>query len=144
MLLSRLQVCTLWKRMQCQVGPMPDMPISLTRCGRLVAHTIPVPLGPVVHLALRRLGSFVISPLAVKLSHCQFCVSRVSFPRESRVAVHHTAVQHGRFTVVARAQSGFLRQLGLLIQFLEQPIKVVTISSDDEIVTMHNRVQISC
>ena len=56
-----LQDCTIalsCKRMQCQVGPMPDMPVLLTQCDRLVAHGIPVPLGPVVHLALRRLGSY--------------------------------------------------------------------------------------
>ena len=72
MLLSRLHDCTPCKRMQCQVGPMPDMPVLLTRCGRLFAHRIPVPRGLVV------LGSSVVSSLVSKLSHCQFCVSRVS------------------------------------------------------------------
>ena len=52
--------------MQGQVGPMPDMPVLLTRCDRLFAHLVPVPPGPVVNLALRRLGSSVVSPLVVQ------------------------------------------------------------------------------
>ena len=52
--------------MQCQIGPMSCMPVLLTRCDKLVAHRIPVPLGPVVHLALRRLGSSAVSPPVVQ------------------------------------------------------------------------------
>ena len=52
--------------MQCQVGPMPDMPVLLTRCDRLVAHRETVPRGPVVHLALRRLSSSVVSLTVVQ------------------------------------------------------------------------------
>ena len=39
---------------------MPHMPVLLTRCDRLFAHRVPVLRGPVVHLALRRLGTSVI------------------------------------------------------------------------------------
>ena len=102
--------------MRCQVGLLPDMPVLLTRCDRLVAHRVPVPRGPVVHWAWDRLGW--TGRLESELSHCQFRVSRVSFPRGSRVAVRHTAVQQGRFAFVARCQSGFLYQLELLTQFL--------------------------
>ena len=45
--------------------------------------------------------------------------------------------------VVTRSQSGFLHQLDLLVQLLRQPIEVITTSSDDEIVNMHDFVQIS-
>ena len=44
---------------------MPDLPVLLTRFDSLVAHRIPVPLSPVVHVALRRLGSSGVSPLVV-------------------------------------------------------------------------------
>ena len=68
------------------------------------ARQAPVPRGPMVHSAWRRLGSSVDS----KLCHCQFCVSWVTFPRQSRVAARNTAVQHSCFAVVVRSISGFL------------------------------------
>ena len=65
-LLSRLRDYTPCLRMQCQAGPMPDMPVLLTRCDGLFAHRVPVPRGLVVRLALRRLGSSVVSLLVVQ------------------------------------------------------------------------------
>ena len=62
MLLSRLRGCIPCKRMRCRVGLMPDMPVSLTRCGRFSARQAPVPRGPVVYSAWRRLGSSVDAP----------------------------------------------------------------------------------
>ena len=49
-----------------KVGPTPDMPVSLTLCGRLVNHRNPILLGQVVYSAWRRLGSSVVSPLVVQ------------------------------------------------------------------------------
>ena len=68
MLLSRLHDCTSCKRMQCQVGPMPEMPVLLTRCDRLSVHRVPVPCGPMVHLALRRQGLAACSPSSAAAS----------------------------------------------------------------------------
>ena len=123
-LLSRLRDCTPCKRMQCVVGLLPDTPVLLTCFDRLFC-----PSGSSSSWSSGALG---MAPL---------CVSRVSFPRQSRVAVRHTAVQHARLTVAAKSQSGFLYQL--LVQLLCQHIKVVTTSSDDEIATMHDNIQIS-
>ena len=44
--------------------------------------------------------------LEFKLCHCQLCVSRASLPRQSRVTVDDTTVQHSCFTVVVWHQSG--------------------------------------
>ena len=106
MLLSRLRGCIPSKRLRCQVGQMPDMPVSLTRCGRLSARQIPVPRRQVVQSAWRRLG-LRKRRLESNLCHCQCCVCSVSFPRQSGIAVRHTAV----------SPSGFLHQFELLVQF---------------------------
>ena len=97
--LSKLRSCIPCRRVRCRVGVLPDMPVSLTRCGGLSARQAPVPCCQVVHSAWRRPGSSVDAPPR-------------EFPRQSRVAVFHTAVQH--VCLVARSKPGFLRQLELL------------------------------
>ena len=72
-------------------GLMPDMPVLLTRHGKHSARQAPVfvvkwctRLGTAwARLWTRRLES--------EFCHCQLCVSWVGFPRQSRVAVRHTA-----------------------------------------------------
>ena len=84
------------------------------------------------HLWTRRLKS--------KLCHCQLCVSWVRFPRQSRVAVRHTAVQHSCLTGPG-PDLAFCTNSELLVPLLWQPVKVVNTPSDDEIVPKHNHVQ---
>ena len=141
-LLSRLRDCTPCLRMQCVVGLLPDTPVLLTCCDRLFC-----PSGSSSSWSSGALG---LAPPGLACGRAawspssataQLCVSRVSFPRQSRVAVRHTAVQHARLTVAASSQSGFLYQL--LVQLLCQHIEVVTTSSDDEIAPMHDKIQIS-
>ena len=51
---------------ECDVGLMPDMPVPLTRFGRLAARPVPVPRGQVVKLAWSRLGSSEDAPSGVQ------------------------------------------------------------------------------
>ena len=110
---------------QCRACPTRGMPVLLTRSGWAFvdghsAHQAPVLHGPLVRLAWRRLSSSVDAPpagQAVPLP-CQLCMSWVCLPLQSSVAVHHTPVQRSCFAVVARAQSFFLHQLKILVQFL--------------------------
>ena len=62
MLLSRQRGCSLCKRMRCRVGLMQDMPVSLTRCGKLSLRQVPVPRGHMVYSAWRLLDA----PLGVQ------------------------------------------------------------------------------
>ena len=64
---SRLHGWIPCKRKQCQVGPLPDMPVSLTRCGRLSARQVPVLRGQVVYSAWRLLGLSADAPLGVRV-----------------------------------------------------------------------------
>ena len=127
---SRLPGCTPCKRMQCQVGQMPDMPVLLTRCDGLVAHRVPVPRGGALGFAPPGLvcGLAACSPSSATASSA----SRGSTSHVSPESVYVTQ----RFNTAASLNLAFLHQLELLIQFLQQPIEVITISSDDEIVTM--------
>ena len=110
-LLSRLHDCTPRKRMQCQVGPMPDMPVLLTRCIRLFAHRVPLPRGSLVHLALQRLGSYADAPLGVRVLPLQALrvAGRLPTSVQNR-CIQHTSSLHCR----NQDQSGSLHQLELL------------------------------
>ena len=136
--LFRRRDCIPSKRMRCQVGLLPD---TLTRYGTLSAHQVPVLRGQVgvLGLAPPRLvcGREALSPSsATASSACRGSVSHVS-PESLYVTRFSTVC----LTIATRTQSGFLHQLELLVQFLTQPIEVITTSSDDKIVTVHDHVK---